>query len=101
MAELSEHSVRKLADYARIGLLDEELPQMTKDLNAIIANLDPILEFEHMDVPCTSHPYGCLENVMREDVVTESFTQEQALANAPHQQDGSFLIPAILGGDDN
>ena len=101
MAQLSEHSVRRLADYARIGLLDEELPQMTKDLNAIIDNLQPILDFDLHDVACTSHPYGCLENVMRDDVVTESFTQEQALANAPRQQDGSFLIPAILGGDDN
>ena len=29
-----------------------------------------------------------------------SFTQEEALSNAPKQQDGSFLIPAILGGGD-
>ena len=34
---------------------------------------------------------------MREDVVGESFTQEEALANAPARQDGSFLIPSILG----
>ena len=37
---------------------------------------------------------------MREDVVEESFSQEKALENAPKQQDGSFLIPAILGGGD-
>ena len=37
---------------------------------------------------------------MREDVEGESFTQEVALENAPKQQDGSFLIPAILGGGD-
>ena len=38
---------------------------------------------------------------MREDVESgASFTQEEALANAPKQQDGSFLIPAILGGGD-
>ena len=101
MAHLTEKDVRSLADYARIGLLDEELTPMTKDLNAIIDNLQPILDFNLEGVEPTTHPYGCLENVMREDVVTESFTQEQALANAPHKQDGSFLIPAILGGDDN
>lgn len=37
---------------------------------------------------------------MREDVEVPGFTQEQALSNAPKQQDGSFLIPAILGGGD-
>ena len=35
-----------------------------------------------------------------EDVEGESFTQEVALENAPKQQDGSFLIPSILGGGD-
>ena len=48
----------------------------------------------------TFHPIGNLSNVMREDVEGESFTQEVALENAPKQQDGSFLIPAILGGGD-
>jgi aspartyl-tRNA(Asn)/glutamyl-tRNA(Gln) amidotransferase subunit C len=37
---------------------------------------------------------------MRDDVEGESFTQEVALENAPKQQDGSFLIPSILGGGD-
>ena len=37
---------------------------------------------------------------MREDAEGESFTQEVALENAPKQQDGSFLIPSILGGGD-
>ena len=45
----------------------------------------------------TFHPIGSLSNVMREDVETESFTQQVALENAPKQQDGSFLIPSILG----
>ena len=35
--------------------------------------------------------------VMRDDEVRGSFTQEVALENAPKQEDGSFLIPSILG----
>ena len=34
------------------------------------------------------------------DIEGESFSQKTALKNAPKQQDGSFLIPAILGGGD-
>lgn len=34
---------------------------------------------------------------MRDDKVRGSFTQEVALENAPKQEDGSFLIPSILG----
>ena len=94
---LTERDVRNIATYARIGLTDDELVQMTTDLNSIIDTLKPITEFDLDGVEPTFHPIGSLSNVMREDVERESFTQEVALENAPKQQDGSFLIPSILG----
>ena len=98
--QLTERDVRDIATYARIGLTDEELAQMTVDLNSIIETLKPITEFDLEGVDPTFHPIGGLSNVMREHVEAPGFTQEQALSNAPKQQDGSFLIPAILGGGD-
>ena len=97
---LTEKDVRDIATYARIGLNDEEVTAMTADLNSIIENLQPILEYDLSDVEPTVHPIEGLTNVMREDEVQPSFSQERALANAPRQQDGCFLIPAILGGGD-
>ena len=97
MKKLTQQDLRGLASYARIGLSDEELPQMTEDLNNIIATLEPILEYNLEGVEPTFHPIGSLSNVMREDVEVPGLTQEQALSNAPAAQDGSFLIPSILG----
>ena len=97
---LIEKDVRGIATYARIGLTDEEVTEMTVDLNNIIESLKPITEYDLEGVEPTFHPIGNLSNVMREDVEGESFTQEVALENAPKQQDGSFLIPSILGGGD-
>lgn len=97
---LTEKDVRGIATYARIGLTDEEATEMTVDLNNIIESLKPITEYDLEGVEPTFHPIGNLSNVMREDVEGESFTQEVALENAPKQQDGSFLIPSILGGGD-
>ena len=97
---LTEKDVRDIATYARIGLTDDEVVSMTEDLNNIIESLKPITEYDLEGVEPTFHPIGNLSNVMREDVEGKSFTQEEALANAPKQQDGSFLIPAILGGGD-
>ena len=94
---LTEREVRGIAEYARIGLTDEELSEMTVDLNNIIETLQPIKQLDLESVEPTFHPIGSLSNVMREDVETESFTQQVALENAPKQQDGSFLIPSILG----
>ncbi len=98
---VSEQDVRGIAEYTRIGMSDDEIKEMTVDLNNIIDSLKPITEYDLEGVIPTFHPIGDLSNVMREDIERESFTQEVALENAPKQQDGSFLIPSILGeGDD-
>ncbi len=34
-----------------------------------------------------------VQNVFREDVVTNSDTREELLANAPEQKDGMFMVP--------
>lgn len=43
---LTEQDVRDIAEYARIGLTDDELSTMTVDLNNIIETLRPITEYE-------------------------------------------------------
>ncbi|WP_124060333.1 Asp-tRNA(Asn)/Glu-tRNA(Gln) amidotransferase subunit GatC [Gordonibacter sp. Marseille-P4307] len=94
---VSEHDVRAIAEYARIRLTDDEIPPMTEDLNSIIDSLRPITEYDLDGVEPTFHPIGGLSNVMRDDEEEAGFTQEEALSNAPRQQDGCFLIPSILG----
>lgn len=94
---LSEKDVRRIAEYARIGLADDEVVPMMNTLNNIIDTLEPITKYDLEGVEPTFHPIGDPSNVMREDVEVPGFSQEEALANAPKQQDGCFLIPSILG----
>ncbi len=96
---LSEKDVRAIADYARIGIADEDLPQMTEDLNNMISSLDAIKEFDLEGVEPTFHPIGDLSNVLREDVVAPSLPREVALSDAAETEDGQFRVPSILGGD--
>ena len=94
---LSKQDVAGIADYARIALDDEELEEMCRYMNETVQILQPIREYDLEGVEPTFHPIGSLSNVMREDVEVPGLTQEQALSNAPAAQDGSFLIPSILG----
>ena len=94
---LSEHDVREIAEYARIGLTDDELTAMTTDLNNIIETLNPIKEYNLNGVKPTFHPIGSLSNVMRDDVIGTSFDREVALSNSTSVQNGCFEIPSILG----
>lgn len=97
---VTEQDVRGIAEYVRIAVPDGELAQLTAELNAIIEGLKPITEYDLEGVEPTFHPIGGMSNVMREDVVQPSLPQAEALSNAPKQQDGGFLVPAILGGMD-
>ena len=94
---LTREDVAGIADYARIALTPEELDEMTAYMNDAIDLLEPIRAYDLEGVEPTFHPIGSLSNVMRDDVEAPSFTQEEALENAPKQQDGCFLIPSILG----
>ena len=93
---LTEKDVRDIATYARIGLTDDEVVSMTEDLNNIIESLKPITEYDLEGVEPTFHPIGNLSNVMREDVPHQSFTNEEALMNAPEKEDGYFKVPKII-----
>lgn len=94
---LTEQDVRSIAEYVRIGLSDEEVTQMTTDLNNTIEMLKPITEYDLDGVEPTFHPIGNMSNVMREDEVGTSFSHEMALCNSNSVQDGCFEIPSILG----
>lgn len=96
---LTEKDVLDIAEYTRIGVEDSEVSKLTGELNSIIDELRPILEFDLKGVEPTFHPIGSLRNVLREDVESPGFSQEEALLNAPKSQDGAFLIPAILSDE--
>ncbi len=97
MQHVNESDVAGIAQYVRIAMSDEEIAKMTVDLNNIIDSLAPITEYDLSGVEPTFHPIGGVSNIMREDELKESFYQEVALENASRQEDGSFLIPSILG----
>lgn len=96
---LTEKDVRDIAEYTRIGVEDADISKLTGELNSIIDELGPILTYDLEGVEPTFHPIGGLRNVLREDVEGASFTQQEALKNAPKQESGSFLIPAILNDE--
>ncbi len=98
---LSENDVRDIASYTRIGVEENEIAKLTDELNSIIDELEPIRQYDLDGVEPTFHPIGSLKNVYREDVEGASFTQTEALSNAPKTSDGAFLIPSILGSEEH
>ncbi|MEO2097429.1 MULTISPECIES: Asp-tRNA(Asn)/Glu-tRNA(Gln) amidotransferase subunit GatC [Brachybacterium] len=96
MPSIGRDDVARLADLARIQLTEEEIARFAGEFDSIMDAVASVSEVASEDVPATSHPIA-MTNVFREDVVTETLTQEEALAGAPDAQDGRFAVPQILG----
>ena len=93
---LTREDVAGIAEYARIGLTDDELAEMTSYLNDAVDLLDPLLAYDLEGVEPTFHPIGDLVNVVRDDAVVVGLSLEEALANAGSKRGRSFRVPAIL-----
>lgn len=92
---LTIEEVEHVARLARLRLSAEELEQMRTDLSRILGYIDMLKEVDVSDVPPTAQVTD-LFNVMREDQARPSLPREDALANAPEQQDGMFRVKAIF-----
>jgi aspartyl-tRNA(Asn)/glutamyl-tRNA(Gln) amidotransferase subunit C len=97
MASLSRADVEHVAHLARLGLTEEELARLEGQLNHILDQYAILGTLDTEHIPPTAQVIE-LENILREDSVTESLSAEDALANAPERSGGHFVVPAILGG---
>lgn len=89
---ISEEQVRHVALLARIGLADDQVAALGVELNDILVQIDRISALDLSGVEPTAHAVA-VTNVTRADVVRPCLSHEDALLNAPEQQDGAFLIP--------
>ena len=95
MAAISREEVAHLAHLARLAVTDAELETFAGQLDVILQSVARVGEVAADDIPPTSHSVP-LTNVLREDIVTECLTQEEALFGAPDTEGGRFRVPRIL-----
>lgn len=89
------NDVEHVAKLARLNLTEEERETFTGQLNAILQYAEKLNELDTEQVEPTTHVLH-LSNVMREDEVKESLSQEKVFRNAPDEEDGQFKVPAVL-----
>lgn len=99
MPEISREEVAHLAKLARLALSDDELDQFAKQIDGIVGNVSAVQQVAAEGVEPMSHPHS-IKTTMREDVVEQILTQEQALDQAPNVEEQRFVVPQILGEED-
>jgi aspartyl-tRNA(Asn)/glutamyl-tRNA(Gln) amidotransferase subunit C len=98
MPGLSRTDVEHVARLARLGLTDDELTLLQGQLNHILDQYAKLAELDTETIPPTAQTIE-LENILRDDVVTDSMSVDEVLANAPDAAGGYIVVPAILGGE--
>jgi aspartyl-tRNA(Asn)/glutamyl-tRNA(Gln) amidotransferase subunit C len=93
---LNRVDVEKVALLARLRFSPAELDLLTAQLAQVVGYVEQLGELDTEGVQPMAHAVE-VTNVFRDDLVTPSLPREQALANAPHHDGASFLVPAVLG----
>jgi aspartyl-tRNA(Asn)/glutamyl-tRNA(Gln) amidotransferase subunit C len=87
--------VEHVARLARLKLSEDEKELFTGQLNAILEYMEKLNELDTGAIEPTFHVVSH-QNVMREDKVKESQSQEAALDNAPDKAQKCFRVPKII-----
>ncbi|WP_292423396.1 Asp-tRNA(Asn)/Glu-tRNA(Gln) amidotransferase subunit GatC [Methanoregula sp.] len=88
---VTEKDVEHIGELADIGIDTSELAIFTGQFNAIVEYFD-VLDRVHGDDAVARDLY----NVMREDVVEPSLSQDEATRNAGAQEDGFIKAPRVM-----
>jgi aspartyl-tRNA(Asn)/glutamyl-tRNA(Gln) amidotransferase subunit C len=93
--EVTREDVLRCAALAHLSLREEELEPMRLAMAQMLTHAASLDELDLADVAPMVAGLG-RPLPRREDVPREPFTQEQALANAPAQDRGFFVVPKVL-----
>lgn len=93
--KLTREDVVYVADLARLEFNDDQLKTYGEQLTNILDYAEKLNELDTSNIVPTAHVLP-INNVLRADVVMPSLDREQALQNAPSQEDGCFKVPKVI-----
>ena len=88
-------NVAYVAKLARLNLSEEETRVFQEQLTHVLEYADKLRGVDVSQVEAAAHATPIF-NVFREDEPRDWFTAEEALANAPRQANGLFLVTKVL-----
>ena len=89
---ISDETIEYVGILAKLELSGEEKEQAKKDMGSMLDYIDKLNELDTSGVEPMSHVFP-VNNVFREDVVTNGDNHEAMLANAPQQKEQSYKVP--------
>ena len=93
--KISLEQLRHIAKLARLEIKPEQENYLVDQLSETASYIDVLTQLDTKDILPT-YQTNHLKNITRPDVVGESFTQEEALSQAPETHNGYFKTEATI-----
>ena len=93
--KISDETIEYVGILAKLELSDTEKEAAKADMEKMLDYIDTLNELDTSGIEPMSHVFP-VNNVFREDVVTNGDDRENMLANAPEQRDGAFVVPRTV-----
>ncbi len=93
--KITNEEVKHVAKLSRLELSEGEVERMTQQLDTILSYVAKLDEVDTTGVEPTTHTQQVV-NVFRDDVVVTSLKRDDALANAPEDNQESFVVPKVI-----
>ena len=94
--KISDETIEYVGILAKLELSDEEKEQAKKDMETMLDYIDTLNELDTEGIEPMSHVFP-VNNVFREDVVTNGDGSSDTLANTPLMKEQSFKVPKTIG----
>ena len=92
---ISDETIDYVGILAKLELSPEEKEEAKKDMGRMLDYVDMLNELDTSGVEPMSHVFP-VNNVLREDVVTNGDGSEAPLANAPECNESGFIVPKTV-----
>ena len=93
---ISDETMEYVGILAKLELSKEESEAAKKDMADMLDYIDKLNELDVTGIEPMSHVFP-VNNVFREDVVTNGDGSKETLKNAPVMKDGGFKVPKTIG----
>lgn len=92
---ISDETIEYVGILAKLELSKEEKEAAKKDMGRMLDYIDMLNELDTGGVEPMSHVFT-MNNVFREDVVTNGDDRDNMLKNAPECKDGAYKVPKTV-----
>ena len=93
--KLTNKEVLHVAALARLNIDESLIDTFADQLGNILEYVETLDKLDTKDVPPTFHAVD-KSNAFREDKTTVHLDRESAVANAPEEDDGYFIVPKVI-----